>query len=1071
MATKFSISTNIIRDSDRELNYIPTPNTIRISKQISDDFRQGIRSFNLIGSYGTGKSSFLWAIEQSLKQKKSYFGFDMVKNPKVEFIKILGSYQSIQDAFAEILDVKINKNTVVNIFSELFNHYYDLGKRNPLLVIVIDEFGKFLEYAANNDPEKELYFIQQLAEFVNNPEHNIILIATVHQNFDAYSMGLHALQKQEWTKVKGRFKEITFNEPVEQLLYLAAKHLDEKVTKTKNNSDIDNLTKLLIQSKAFNVNEDYIRTIAKKLYPLDVFSAYIITSSLQRYGQNERSLFSFLESTDHTGLYQHGVLNKGFYSIPEVHDYLSYNFFSFLNSRDNPDFSAWKSIKSSLEKIETSFKDNLSDYDKLVKTIGLLSLNTLSGALLNRSFLEQYASKSLGVKNAGKLIKDLETKKIILFRNYSNRYILTEGTDLDIQGALIEAGKKIDDVKDVVTLLKKNYPLSPILAKRAMFETGTPRLFEYVISSEPITIKPEGETDGFVNLIFNHNNILDEIINVSANCDEAILYCYYRNSQEIKDLLKEIEKIQKVIEENSDDKVAITELKNIIVHQRNLLNQRIINSLYCENTPVTWVFNGEEIILPSQRNFNQFLSAICQTIYNQTPYFNNELVNKHKISTSIHTAKKNYFKALSNNWDVPQLGFSIDKFPPEKTIYLSLLENNGIKLCNDELSSAIAPHNENGFNNLWDASVEFLNSAKVSKRNLSDFVGLLNTKPFKLKQGFIDFWVPTFLFIKRDEFALFNEGIYTPIINEDILELVAKVPKDFEVKSFALEGVKLDIFNSYRKFLNIDSKENANSKSFIETIKPFLIFYRGLPDYSKETKRLAKESIAIRTAIANSKDPEQSFFEDFPTALGYSVARIQKNRLELQQFIIQLQDAIKEIRNCFDELVNRFEAFIQDTYFGESIAFEEYQNTFQKRYKSLHRHLLLNTQKSFVQRIDSKIEDKKAWLNSLAQSLIGKSLEKFKDEDELVLYDKFADIILSLDSLNEISKVKFDEEKEIVFNIQINSFDDGMTKKIIRIPKGKNKKVENLESKIKQLLSKDKNIDLAVLTSVLKDLL
>ncbi len=329
----------------------------------------------------------------------------------------------------------------------------------------------------------------------------------------------------------------------------------------------------------------------------------------------------------------------------------------------------------------------------------------------------------------------------------------------------------------------------------------------------------------------------------------------------------------------------------------------------------------------------------------------------------------------------------------------------------------------------------------------------------------------SFLFIKRDEYALFNEGIYTPTINEDILELIAKIPKDFEVKSFVLEGVKLDIFNSYRKFLNIDLNKNGNAQTFIETIKPFLVFYRGLPDYSKETKRLSKESVAIREAIANSKDPEQSFFEDFPTALGFSVAKIQKDRTELQHFIIQLQDSIKEVRNSFDELVNRFESFLQDKYFDKPIIFEEYKTRFQSRYKNLHRHLLLNSQKSFVQRIDSQIEDKKAWLSSLAQSLTGKSLEKFKDEDELLLYDKFTDMILSLDSLNRISKTTFNQEKEIALDVQINSFEEGMKNKVIRLPKGKSKEVETLELKIKELLSKDKSIDLAAVTAVLKSLL
>lgn len=474
MANKFTTSTNIIRDTDRELKYIPTPNAIRISNQISNDFKKGIRSFNIIGSYGTGKSSFLWALEQTLKSNKLYFGLNLLSNPKIDFIKIVGEYKSLKDSFIDLLEINNDKNITENIFSEIYNRYYDLGENNPLLFIVIDEFGKFLEYASHNEPEKELYFIQQLAEFVNNSDNNIILLTTVHQNFDAYAIHLESSQRQEWTKVKGRFKEITFNEPVEQLLFLASEHIEEKQSTRKKEKTIKELVDLLTVSQVFNINEDYINGIAKKLYPLDPISSYVLTLSLQKYGQNERSLFSFLESTDHTGLYQHSILKDGFYSIAEVYDFLIYNYFSDLNSRYNQDFNAWKAIKTSLEKVEVLFDKNLSEYQKLVKTIGLLSINVQAGSYINRDFLTKYSEKSLGIKDAEKLIEDLEIKKIILYRNYNNRYILFEGTDLDIPTALYEAGNKIDDITDVVTLLNKNYSLPPVLAKRAMFETGTP---------------------------------------------------------------------------------------------------------------------------------------------------------------------------------------------------------------------------------------------------------------------------------------------------------------------------------------------------------------------------------------------------------------------------------------------------------------------------------------------------------------------------------------------------------------------------------------------------------------------
>ncbi len=105
MPTKFTTSVNIIRDKGKELNYIPTPNSIRVVNQITNDFKKGTRSFNIIGSYGTGKSSFLWAFqEQSLANNKKYFLELIYYKSNIDFINIVGEYKSIKDVFADIWD-------------------------------------------------------------------------------------------------------------------------------------------------------------------------------------------------------------------------------------------------------------------------------------------------------------------------------------------------------------------------------------------------------------------------------------------------------------------------------------------------------------------------------------------------------------------------------------------------------------------------------------------------------------------------------------------------------------------------------------------------------------------------------------------------------------------------------------------------------------------------------------------------------------------------------------------------------------------------------------------------------
>ena len=94
-------------------------------------------------------------------------------------------------------------------------------------------------------------------------------------------------QKQEWTKVKGRIQDIVFKEPIEQLLNLAATKIAAK-REASNNKAIRQIYDLAIKSKFSNDNLK--SDVVSALYPMDIFAAYILTQTNQRYRQNERSL-------------------------------------------------------------------------------------------------------------------------------------------------------------------------------------------------------------------------------------------------------------------------------------------------------------------------------------------------------------------------------------------------------------------------------------------------------------------------------------------------------------------------------------------------------------------------------------------------------------------------------------------------------------------------------------------------------------------------------------------------------------------------------------------------------------
>ncbi len=1071
----FSPSVNIIRDATKNLAYIPTPNSIQVFQQLLNDYHTGTRSFCIVGAYGTGKSSFLWAFQQSLENNANRFGttnHNLVGLKAFEFMLFVGEYESLSDSFAQRLAGNTKDYSTESLIGQLDKYRSRVSKSGKGLAIIVDEFGKYLEFAAKNNPASELYFIQQLAEYVNDPKNDVIFITTLHQDFSGYSKELSKSQQQEWDKVKGRLREITFNEPVEQLLYLASERLSS-FPKDGLGADFESLFKAIEKSKAFPLRDYFVAEVGRKLLPFDLLSAATMTVALQKYGQNERSLFSFIESNDPMGISSFSPIKEPYYNIVNVYDYLSHNFYSFLTTKNNPHYTQWAALRIAIERTEGVVEINTADAVKIIKAIGMVNIFAAASAQINDEFLVSYGAMALGLANTQELLKELSKRKIIRFVKHSNTYVLFEGTDLDIELAIDAAGNLVERVSNITQQLEKHFEFPFIAAKSVFYKKGTPRYFAFKLKEDLSFDVPTAEIDGYINLIFSESVSEDQVKKASANCDEAVLFGWYRNTDEIQRCLFEILKVEKVKEENPHDKIALRELENILQHQVRLLNHYILGNLYNDGLNLVWFYKGEKLKITSHKLFNQTLSRICEEVYPLTPTFRNEMVNKTKLSGAINTAKKALLSRLEENWEEDDLGFDGQKFPPEKTIYLSLLKETGIHRNSEYGWELGNPQSEHSFVALWDASIGFLYSSRSGKRSIQDFVDTLSSKPFKLKKGFVDIWLPCFLFCNRDEFALYDEEQnYIPYLTSETLDLIGKAPWEYQIKAFDVQGVKLNLFNRYRKFINLPDQEKPDKQSFIQTVRPFLTFYKGLPSYSKNTQRLSKASLATRNVFAKAKDPEEVFFEELPKALGTNIVQLQSNPDELASFISAFQNSIAEIRSAYDELINRVETFLANNLLGETVEFEKYKRTLQRRYKGLKQHLLLPHQKVFYQRVMSELDDRKAWLSSLAQACIGKSLDVATDNDEAVLYDKIADLVRELDNLCEISKGGFDETKETVLRFEITSFVEGLQKNLIRLPKSKSKDMAILQEQISKKLSKsDKQLNIAALVTLLEEIL
>ena len=474
------------------------------------------------------------------------------------------------------------------------------------------------------------------------------------------------------------------------------------------------------------------------------------------------------------------------------------------------------------------------------------------------------------------------------------------------------------------------------------------------------------------------------------------------------------------------------------------------NAAYLPENPIVYIIFPESI-------HNRASSII----------FINEMVNKHKPSGAMSLARVNYLSHLLENSAEYNLGFEDSMFKPEKTIYLTLLKNTGIHRQFLGVYELDAPQEES-FNDLWSISEAFMESSKEKPRKLAELINILKARPFKLKQGVIDLWIPTYLIIKKNDYSLYNDmGVFIPSINREVLDIMQKSPGGFQIKAFNVEGVKLDLYNKYREALSLSQDGEFTTTSLIETIRPFLVFYKKLNKYAKQTKRLKKTTLQFRNVLSAARDPEKTFFEDLPLALGFKDSVLTNNDEVLKSYVELLQNAIRELRSCYVNLISRIENALVDSLCLKSTDFIQYKKELEERYSCLKTYLLTDKQKTILNRILSPATDKISWYQSLSYIILDKQLDNLIDEEEAYLIDNLIHLFKELDKYIDISRKNLTNEDNFI-RIEMISNNGAISPQVVRLNKDKIDIAQKVERQIDNLLSGDSEVDAYALLMILK---
>lgn len=171
-----------------------------------------------------------------------------------------------------------------------------LAEDAPLL-LVIDEFGKNLEAVRDGGASGDPYLLQQLAEAGQGSGLPIFLVTLQHLSFDDCLAGTAAAQRREWAKVQGRFEDVAFVESPAQARALIGTVFDvhddalrARITRwAESRAD---------QMRSLGIAELADPQAVAANYPLHPLAALVLPELCSRYGQQERTLFSFLAGSD-----------------------------------------------------------------------------------------------------------------------------------------------------------------------------------------------------------------------------------------------------------------------------------------------------------------------------------------------------------------------------------------------------------------------------------------------------------------------------------------------------------------------------------------------------------------------------------------------------------------------------------------------------------------------------------------------------------------------------------------------------------------------------------------------------
>ncbi|MGE3538660.1 MAG: ATP-binding protein [Candidatus Tectimicrobiota bacterium] len=902
----------------------------------------GHGAFTWTGPYGSGKSSLVIALSALLSgdetlQKAATIALGqetanalLASLPPLskgwQVIPVVGRRDHparvIGEAIEEsaLLDPKgqITEWTDTRIVSVLVDAAHREPRNKGGLILFIDEMGKFLESAAGQG--SDIYLFQQLAEAASRSHQRLLIIGVLHQAFEEYANRLSREMRDEWSKIQGRFIDLAVNTAGEEQIEL----LSRAIVCDHEPSEPGELTAAVAEEvrRQRPAASKYLGTTLEACWPLHPVVACLLGPiSRRRFGQNQRSLFGFLNSAEPYGFqdFLRQATDGDLYQLHQLWDYLKANLEPAILA--SPDGHRWALAADAIERCEATGSNRL--HLTLLKAVALLDLfKDRSGFVPTFDLLRICVpdEREDDVRNA---LDQLQGKSFILFRKFNDAYGIYAGSDFDIDHALESALERVKDID--FTALKRLAGIQPVLAKRHYHQTGALRWFDVDLIAAGELVRhaanynPKNGTIGQFLLAIPTEGESEELM--QKYCREAarqakewdIVAGFSRLSWAITGLARDLIALEQVRDESPElggDAIARREVRARLASLQGQLEEELHRAF--DNA--TWYLKHKHAKRWRHAELNSVASDLAGRRFEQTPKLHNELLNRVKPSSSAIAAQNALLNRMVTQEGVPRLG--IEGFPAEGGLFASVLEATGLYAQTPNgwrfmrpASNGVDPSN---LGPLWDAAEACLNENADRTVTVSALYDLWRQPPYGVKEGLMPILAVAFIQSRRETIALYRQGVFQARFTDLDVEYLANDASDVQLRWMNLSEISRRLLSAMAEIVReLDEQNSLSHLAPIDVARGLIAIYDGLHPYMHRTMRLSSNAVRVRSVFKQANDPNKFLFDDIPDIL--STKADLASEADLQRIVVSVREGLEELVQSYSTMLSR----LRDTMLAE----------------------------------------------------------------------------------------------------------------------------------------------------------